>query len=122
MKKALHIQIQAKDLPKEGEARVFPISPPRLSCVLVRDEEGSLHAYLNECQHLPIPLDGGVGSLLVDEDGLLVCRTHGAAYRPKDGLCVRGPCIGKALRPLSLHEGEGSISIVFEDTPQRMSS
>jgi nitrite reductase/ring-hydroxylating ferredoxin subunit len=27
----------------------------------------------------------------------LICATHGAVYRPDDGVCVAGPCVGASL-------------------------
>jgi nitrite reductase/ring-hydroxylating ferredoxin subunit len=28
----------------------------------------------------------------------IVCFAHGALFRPDDGLCVLGPCLGQALQ------------------------
>jgi hypothetical protein len=40
----------------------------------------------------------------LNEDGtLLVCSTHGARFRVEDGLCVTGPCAGKALKRVPAH-------------------
>ncbi|HKP62149.1 MAG TPA: Rieske (2Fe-2S) protein [Polyangiales bacterium] len=63
--------------------------------VVVLDDEGIARAYLNQCRHLPIPLDGGSRQFLIG--GQLHCGTHGARYRLNDGLCVLGPCRGASL-------------------------
>lgn len=91
--------------------QVIPLSPgargwPR-SALLVRDSDGELRAYLNECKHLPVPLDSGSGAF-VSKDGLyLLCNTHGALYRFDDGYCVSGPCAGSSLTRLSLKVDDG---------------
>ena len=36
---------------------------------------------------------------LTREGDLILCGTHGALFRPDDGLCVGGPCAGKSLTP-----------------------
>jgi nitrite reductase/ring-hydroxylating ferredoxin subunit len=63
--------------------------------VVVLDGAGVPRAYLNQCRHLPIPLDGGSRQFLTE--GQLQCGTHGARYRLNDGLCVMGPCRGASL-------------------------
>jgi nitrite reductase/ring-hydroxylating ferredoxin subunit len=45
----------------------------------------------------------------------LVCNSHGARYRPSDGLCIGGPCEGSHLRPLPITIEDG---IVYLDTSQ----
>jgi nitrite reductase/ring-hydroxylating ferredoxin subunit len=80
-----------------------PDGRPREALVML-DYAGVPRAYLNQCRHLPIPLDVS-GECLVD--GLLQCGTHGARYQPEDGLCVIGPCRGLRLYALELvQEGE----------------
>jgi nitrite reductase/ring-hydroxylating ferredoxin subunit len=36
---------------------------------------------------------------LTGEGDLILCASHGALFRPADGLCVGGPCAGKSLAP-----------------------
>jgi nitrite reductase/ring-hydroxylating ferredoxin subunit len=51
---------------------------------------------------VPIPLDRD-GEPLLTPDGLfLVCRNHGAVFKPEDGRCVAGPCEGESLTPLDV--------------------
>jgi nitrite reductase/ring-hydroxylating ferredoxin subunit len=37
----------------------------------------------------------------------IICSTHGALFRPDNGQCVAGPCVGRSLKPwpVSIHEG-----------------
>jgi len=56
-----------------------------------------LRAYVNECPHARHPLDWNQGKVFDTDGKLLVCASHGARFRPEDGHCVFGPCLGKAL-------------------------
>jgi nitrite reductase/ring-hydroxylating ferredoxin subunit len=98
--------------PGEVMAVPLPRGPdgiPREALVL-RDHGGELHAYLNRCQHLPIPIDGGSRRYLCDDGQYLLCGTHGAKYRLEDGFCVAGPCSGTSLQPVQLERrGDGYV-------------
>ena len=80
---------------------------PREAIVLL-DDSDEPRAYLNLCQHLPIPLDAGSRQFLIR--GELQCLTHGARYRLHDGFCVSGPCRGASLIALPI---EITASLVF---------
>jgi nitrite reductase/ring-hydroxylating ferredoxin subunit len=70
-------------------------------------------AYANVCRHQPVPLDMGGGSLVAPDGAHLLCHSHGALYRPSDGVCVAGPCQGEALfaARVVLHEGGVGIDL-----------
>jgi nitrite reductase/ring-hydroxylating ferredoxin subunit len=93
-----------------GEVRVVPLphgsfgTPPfiPLEALLLRDLLGSPRAYLNRCQHLPVPLGFGGGELMSWDGQALECKTHGALYRLDDGMCFDGPCEGRALLAIEL--------------------
>lgn len=100
------------DLEKD-EVRVVPWpghAPPHLSLIVVAGDEGPL-AFWNVCQHLPVPLDSGVGAL---PPGDIVCLTHGARYQPSDGLCVAGPCKGARLVRVRLERTEEGY-VAYDD-------
>ncbi len=98
------IRVARREELDPGEVRVVGLGDDTLArrpeALVVVDETGEVRAYLNECQHLPIPLDAGSREFLDDTTGHLRCGTHGALYRRDDGLCVRGPCRGRSLRAL----------------------
>jgi len=76
--------------------------------------DGTLHAYINRCAHVSVELDWVEGEFF-DLTGLyLMCSTHGATYRPQTGRCVRGPCNGHGLAPLSVEEDDGKIYLISE--------
>ena len=85
----------------------------RRQAIVCHTEEG-VRAYLNECRHLPVPLDGFSGDV-ASSDGYLLCRTHGAKYRPTDGFCVEGPCQGESLVQLSIRRVASDY--VIDDEP-----
>ena len=76
--------------------------------------EGTVYAYLNQCQHIPVELDWQLGKFF-DASGLyLVCATHGATYRASDGVCVEGPCVGSQLKALRVAESGGSVWVAMQ--------
>jgi nitrite reductase/ring-hydroxylating ferredoxin subunit len=84
---------------------------PREAIVLL-DEHDEPRAYLNQCRHLPIPLDAGSRQFFFG--GELQCSTHGARYRLRDGMCVAGPCRGAALAALPI-EIAAALVFVIDD-------
>ncbi|MFT3922469.1 MAG: Rieske 2Fe-2S domain-containing protein [Myxococcales bacterium] len=83
---------------------------PREALVLL-GSDGEPRAYLNECRHLPIPIDLGSRRYLTQDKRHLLCGTHGALYRLDDGVCVTGPCLSLALDALKLIEEDGVLYI-----------
>ncbi|MFW2388641.1 MAG: Rieske (2Fe-2S) protein [Polyangiales bacterium] len=82
--------------------------------LVLRDANGRIVAYRNLCRHLPVPLDGGTGEFLSEDQAHLVCGTHGAIYRLLDGYCVDGPCEGLSLQALNVREDGGDLFVSNE--------
>lgn len=97
-------EVRAVRLPADALGR------PREALVLLTPT-GELRAYLNRCEHLPIPLDGGSREFLDPSGTHLRCGTHGALYRLGDGLCVHGPCRGRSLARLPVRVEDGVIEV-----------
>jgi nitrite reductase/ring-hydroxylating ferredoxin subunit len=70
---------------------------------------GRVHAYLNECGHVPAELDWMPGEFFDHSKLYLICSIHGALYAPDSGQCLGGPCWGNGLRPLMVREADGMI-------------
>lgn len=82
--------------------RAIAADGTRFTSVLVgRPSPGAPpRAYANVCRHEAIPLDAraDAGDGVMTDDGRnLFCHAHGAVYRPADGLCTSGPCLGASL-------------------------
>ena len=84
---------------------------PRRQAMVTRLPNGELRAYLNLCKHIPVPLDSYRGEVIEPGGERVLCRTHGAAYRREDGLCVEGPCEGESLDPVRVELRDGEIFI-----------
>ena len=46
-----------------------------------------------------------------------MCGTHGARYRLDDGMCVEGPCLGKALESVVV-EVAHELAWLVDDGPE----
>ncbi len=97
------------DLPA-GAARAFTIGGGDwpLRGLLVR-AGAAVHAYVNRCPHAGHPLDLIPGRFLTPDGALLLCASHGAVFEKSTGLCLAGPCAGRALRALRLEVRDGLV-------------
>ena len=82
----------------EGQTQTFAFERKKypVQGFLIR-YHGELLAYLNMCQHWPIPLDMGDEDFFYSDIDRIRCKTHGATYDPGTGLCDTGPCVGGQL-------------------------
>ena len=100
---------------RRGEAHPVALGRDALGrpreALVVLDLLGHPRAYLNRCEHIPIPLDGGSREFFDPEGEHLRCGTHGALYRLSDGLCVAGPCTGDSLAELPLRIVDGWVYV-----------
>jgi nitrite reductase/ring-hydroxylating ferredoxin subunit len=78
-------------------ARVVVDDVVARTALVGRPGGGAWRAYANVCRHLAVPLDIGVDSPMAADGVSLLCHQHGARYRPADGYCVDGPCMGASL-------------------------
>lgn len=76
-----------------------------------------VHAYQNSCAHVGHPLNWVPDGFLSRDRSLIQCASHGAMYEIDTGLCVRGPCVGKSLRAVTVDVRDG---IVYVTGPTRM--
>ncbi|HZZ34622.1 MAG TPA: Rieske (2Fe-2S) protein [Caulobacteraceae bacterium] len=61
--------------------------------------EGQIAGYVDCCPHAGMPLALFDDRYLTREGDLILCSSHGALFRPHDGLCIGGPCAGRRLPP-----------------------
>ena len=95
---------------EEGEGRGFVLgSGPQQRRVFVIRWDGTLHAYLNACPHIGTPLDWVPDKFFAADDRHLICATHGALFRPENGICIAGPCEGEALTAVAISIEDGWV-------------
>lgn len=76
---------------------------------------GRVHAYLNECAHVPVELDWQHGEFFDQSKLYLICAVHGALYAPDSGRCLGGRCQGRGLKSLPVIESDGNVFLVLEN-------
>lgn len=74
--------------------------------------QGALRAYRNVCPHVGTPIDWPENRFFDTSGAYLMCGTHGAVFRPEDGFCVEGPCVGRALTKVEIRAEGGDIFLV----------
>lgn len=77
--------------------------------LIVLRHHGQPRAFINSCPHLGIELDWLPGQFLDHSGHYLQCSTHGARFQLSDGLCVAGPCRGRALDEVAVTERDGWV-------------
>ena len=100
----------AVELVERGRAIVFDVlhfrAPARAFALRF---DGRVVAYLNRCVHVPTELDWQPGEFLDADREFILCSIHGAAYAPKTGRCIGGPCGRGGLLPIDVVEREGAV-------------
>jgi nitrite reductase/ring-hydroxylating ferredoxin subunit len=71
--------------------------------------EGRIHAYVNSCPHLGVPLNYRPNEFFAPYEPLLQCSVHGALFVPHTGKCVAGPCTGRYLQQLAIETIDGYL-------------
>jgi nitrite reductase/ring-hydroxylating ferredoxin subunit len=85
-----------------------------LSLFLVR-LGGDIHGYVNRCPHAGHELNLMPNEFLTADGELLMCRSHGARFRPDDGFCVLGPCPGTSLDRFTVTVEDGDAFIESDE-------
>ncbi len=76
--------------------------------------DGKVVAYLNRCVHVPTELDWQPGEFLDSGKEFILCSIHGAAYEPRNGHCIGGPC-GRGKLTADRGRGAGRRGLVAAD-------
>ena len=69
----------------------------------------TVRAYVNHCPHAGFPLNWQPDQFLAAGAALILCVMHGALFEIDSGVCVSGPCAGKALRALPVRVDRGCV-------------
>ena len=94
----------------DGRARgyVLEIGQARFHGFVVRTGDAVV-GYVDHCPHWGLPLTRKLDAYLTDDGRYVDCTWHGALFRPSDGYCVSGPCVGDSLMPWPVQVKEGRI-------------
>jgi len=96
----IHILCDVASL-RARDARSLDVQTPNGSVeVVVVKWRGEVYLYRNACPHTGVSLNWLPDQFWSVEGDHLQCSTHGAQFRPEDGRCVWGPCLGQALEAL----------------------
>jgi len=76
--------------------------------------QGRWYAYRNSCPHTGVPLNWLPDQFFDIAQEFVQCSMHGALFRPHDGLCIRGPCLGRSLTGLAVTQRDGEILLDHE--------
>lgn len=85
------------------------LAQPLRLFVVRRDDV--LAAYLNRCPHTGAPLEWLPDQFFDLDNSFIQCAIHGALFRPEDGYCLRGPCVGQSLQALELRVEAGRVTV-----------
>ena len=83
-----------------------PPGRPRFFVVRVG---AAVWGYVNSCPHRGVNLDWNPDRFLTRDKDLIQCATHGARFAIETGLCVAGPCRGRALAPVAVAVVNGAV-------------
>lgn len=87
---------------REGEA---------LFAGFVIRKDGAVRGFVDSCPHAGWPLSMLDDRYFTRDKAFLLCAGHGALFRPDDGECVAGPCLGRTLEPWPVTVREGEVVI-----------
>lgn len=99
----------SRDLVDRGDAVPFDVLyAGRTARGFAIRYQGQVHAYLNQCGHIPMEMDYQPNQFFDNTGQWLMCATHGAIYRPETGECRGGPC-RTGLVKIALTERDGVV-------------
>lgn len=75
--------------------------------------ENSIFSYINQCPHTGVNLDWQENQFLDNNHQFIQCATHGALFDIKEGLCLRGPCVGDHLKAIENNLENGNIYLIL---------
>ncbi|BAN48316.1 Rieske 2Fe-2S domain-containing protein [Metapseudomonas resinovorans] len=87
---------------EEGRARGFDPWGHGRDTVLALRWRGEVRVYRNLCPHLDVAMQYRKDHFMAGDGQHIMCFAHGALFRPDNGFCVLGPCLGQSLQALTV--------------------
>lgn len=75
---------------------------------------GGVRAFVNRCPHRALSLNLVPDTFLSGDRLVIVCCMHGALFEKGSGLCVAGPCVGRALAQIPVAVVAGIVMLAEE--------
>lgn len=101
---------RVEDIP-DGTGKGFPPAPGGFTGLMAIRQGDTVFVYVNSCPHIGTPLDWTPDRFLSADGRRIVCATHGAEFGIADGVCIRGPCAGDRLEPVTFEIRGGMIYV-----------
>ncbi|BEP64558.1 Rieske (2Fe-2S) protein (plasmid) [Variovorax sp. V213] len=96
----------------DGAARGFDAAGMLPGAMFLVRHGGRVRGWLDACPHVDgAPLAWRKDAYLSADRSSIVCYGHGAVFDIDTGVCIKGPCVGQALRPVTLECDEGALWI-----------
>jgi nitrite reductase/ring-hydroxylating ferredoxin subunit len=115
---AIRYRVGPSSAIKPGHSMKFilPIRGADEECFVI-NYHGQLHAYVNQCRHVPMAMDWVDNQFFAERGRYLMCQTHNAYYQPDTGECIAGPrgACGKLLYRVELEVEDGVIYAIAPD-------
>lgn len=100
---------------KNGQTKKFKVRRhDRVTEAFLLRRGTDYYAYLNLCRHWTVGLDYDDNDFFTPDGNWLVCKNHGALYRPQTGECESGPCNGAALYRVPVEVDEKGVWALVE--------
>lgn len=98
-----------EELPDHGGKELVFTQDRFRTSIFIQKMGDAIEVFLNYCPHAGTPLNL-FGDKFTDLKGeSILCRTHGALFDTRSGLCTRGPCKGAYLRKIAHEVREGGV-------------
>lgn len=101
-----------------GQAKAYSLSriterdgARPFSIFVVRTVSDQYFGYVNACPHQGTWLNIGEGIFFGEDGKHLRCGRHKAEFDIETGMCVKGPCEGKAIEPIPLVVVDGDVCL-----------
>lgn len=102
MAREKHTLCKLDALPDGGARGFDPLGAGQDSVLVIRQGR-RVYAYRDLCPHYgDTPMAWRRHAYLNADRSHIVCAAHGALFRIADGVCIRGPCLGRALSALTV--------------------
>lgn len=101
----------------EGDSRGFLKNDVGHDVFFIVKQAGQLYAWRNACPHVSgAPMAWRKDAYMDAKQQHIACHAHGALFEPVTGMCIQGPCLGKALEKVPLYVDQaGMVSIRITD-------